>query len=139
MGFGNLYGDEYNPEIVMHWINELKKLRIKIISLADTVGVAKPDIIAYLFSQLIPAHTDLEIGAHFHTTATTWREKIESAFANGCTRFDGAINGIGGCPMAQEDLVGNMDTLNLLSYFKEMKYNETAFLESVNMANKIFI
>jgi hydroxymethylglutaryl-CoA lyase len=138
MGFGNLYGDVYNTDIVLHWVNELTKLGVQIISLADTVGVAQPDNIAYLFKQLIPAHTSLQIGAHFHTTATTWQQKIDAAYNNGCIRFDGAINGIGGCPMAQEELVGNMDTINLLHYFKEYQYNHSAFQSSIQQANNIF-
>lgn len=139
MGFGNPYGDDYNAEIAIYWTNELKKIGIKIISLADTVGIAKPNTIAFLFKQLIPAHPDVEIGAHFHTTPSAWLEKIEAAAKNGCIRFDGAINGIGGCPMAQEELVGNMDTVNLLHYFKELNYNQAAFFQSVQMANGIFI
>jgi hydroxymethylglutaryl-CoA lyase len=139
MGFGNLYGDVYNTDIVLHWTNELKKLGVGIISLADTVGVAKPDTISYLFQQLIPAHPSLQIGAHFHTTTATWQEKIDVAYRNGCVRFDGAINGIGGCPMAQEELVGNMDTINLLHYFNQYPYHKQSFLDSIAMANQIFI
>jgi hydroxymethylglutaryl-CoA lyase len=138
MGFGNLYGDVYNTDIVLHWTNELKKLGVQIISLADTVGVAQPADIAYLFQQLIPAHPTMQIGAHFHTTADTWQQKIDAAYQNGCIRFDGAINGVGGCPMAQQDLVGNMDTINLLHYFKEYPYNQIAFADAVLQANQLF-
>jgi hydroxymethylglutaryl-CoA lyase len=138
MGFGNLYGDVYNTDIVLHWTNELKMLGVQIISLADTVGVAQPADIAYLFQQLIPVHPTMQIGAHFHTTIDTWQQKIDAAYNNGCVRFDGAINGVGGCPMAQQELVGNMDTINLLSYFKEYKYNQDAFTASIQQANHIF-
>jgi hydroxymethylglutaryl-CoA lyase len=141
MGFGNPYSDAYNPELVITWVDKLKSLGVKIISLADTVGVANPNTIEYLFKELIPAHTDIEIGAHFHTTPTTWQEKIEAAAKYGCTRFDGAINGIGGCPMAQDELIGNMNTLNLLQYFNTnniINYNLPAFDKAILMANTIF-
>jgi hydroxymethylglutaryl-CoA lyase len=134
MGFGNPYGDLYNPEIVKHWIQKLSELGIKKFSLADTVGVAIPENIAYLFSTLIPAFPNIEIGAHFHTTKETWKEKIDAAFANGCKIFDGAINGIGGCPMAQNELVGNMDMLHLVEYFKE---NITLDLNKLDECSKL--
>jgi hydroxymethylglutaryl-CoA lyase len=142
MGFGNPYSDAYNPELVITWVDKLKSLGVKIISLADTVGVANPNTIEYLFKELIPAHTDIEIGAHFHTAPTTWQEKIEAAAKYGCTRFDGAINGIGGCPMAQDELIGNMNTLNLLQYFNTnniINYNLPAFDKAILMANTIFV
>lgn len=116
MGFGNPYGDVWNAEIVLEWVEKLKQLGIKIFSLSDTVGVANPESIRYLFENLIPQHPDLEFGAHLHTTRDTWKEKIESAYNAGCRRFDGAILGYGGCPMAADELVGNMPTENLLSF-----------------------
>ncbi|MBA4853532.1 hydroxymethylglutaryl-CoA lyase [Emticicia sp. BO119] len=116
MGFGNPYGDIWNAEIVLVWIEKLKQLGIKIFSLSDTVGVATPESIKYLFENLIPQHPDLEFGAHLHTIPDTWREKVESAYNAGCRRFDGAILGFGGCPMAADELVGNMPTENLLSF-----------------------
>lgn len=121
MGFGNPYGDAWNAETVMRWVDELAKIDIRIFQLSDTIGVAKPASISYLFSELIPAYPDLEIGAHFHTTATTWEEKVKAAVDNGCQRFDGAIRGYGGCPMAKDDLTGNMPMENLVTYFKEHK------------------
>jgi hydroxymethylglutaryl-CoA lyase len=140
MGFGNPYGDAYNPEIVKHWIEILCAMGIQHFSLADTVGVATPENIAYLFSTLIPAFPTLEIGAHFHTTAETWREKVDAAYQNGCTKFDGAINGIGGCPMAQDELVGNMDTLNLTDYFKkDINLNLEMLEQCKKQAAQIFI
>ncbi|MFM2387408.1 MAG: hypothetical protein RL660_2165 [Bacteroidota bacterium] len=139
MGFGNPYGDEYNPEVAIKWVEQLSQLGIKHFALADTVGVATPPVITSIFSELIPAFPELEIGAHFHTTPTTWREKIEAAHKAGCTRYDGAIRGIGGCPMAQEELVGNMDTLNLLQYFEGYSISNSALEQSVQLSNSVFI
>lgn len=116
MGFGNPYGDIWNAEIVLNWVEKLKIYGIKIFSLSDTVGIATPESIGYLFESLIPAHPNLEFGAHLHTTPETWREKIESAYQAGCRRFDGAMLGYGGCPMAADELVGNMPTENLLLF-----------------------
>lgn len=117
MGFGNPYGDEWNSEIVIHWVEKLSKFGINNFSLSDTVGVATPEKISYLFNNLIPQYPKLEFGAHLHTTADTWKEKIAASVSGGCKRFDGAFLGYGGCPMAQDDLVGNMPTENLLEYF----------------------
>lgn len=116
MGFGNPYGDIWNAEIALHWVDELQKLGIKIFSLSDTVGVAKPESIKYLLENLIPKYRNLEFGSHLHTTSDTWQEKIEAAYNAGCRRFDGAILGYGGCPMADDELVGNMATENLLQF-----------------------
>lgn len=119
MGFGNPYGDPWNAETIMYWVEQLSELDIRIFQLSDTIGVAKPPSITYLFSELVPAYPELEIGAHFHTTPDTWQEKINAAAASGCIRFDGAIRGFGGCPMAKDDLTGNMPMENLISYFQE--------------------
>jgi len=119
MGFGNPYGDPWNADIVMRWVDELAKLDIGIFQLSDTIGVAQADSIDYLFRAVIPAYPDLEIGAHFHTTPTTWREKVDSAYQAGCRRFDGAIRGYGGCPMAKDDLTGNMPMEHLVAYMTE--------------------
>ena len=124
MGFGNPYGDVWNAEIVLEWVEKLKQLGIKIFSLSDTVGVATPESIRYLFENLISKHPDLEFGAHLHTTPDTWKEKIESAYKAGCRRFDGAILGYGGCPMAADELVGNMPTENLLSFIGNTVYEK---------------
>lgn len=121
MGFGNPYGDPWNAETVMHWVEELSKIDIRIFQLSDTIGVAKPPSIEYLFGELIPAYPDLEIGAHFHTTPTTWEEKVAAATAHGCIRFDGAIRGYGGCPMAKDDLTGNMPMENLVHFFHDQQ------------------
>jgi len=121
MGFGNPYGDEWNAEIAIKWVDELQKLGIKIFSLSDTVGVATPESITYLFENLIPKYPNLEFGAHLHTTPDTWQEKVEAAYKTGCRRFDGAILGYGGCPMAADELVGNMPMENLLTYHSAPK------------------
>ena len=116
MGFGNPYGDEWNSDIAMRWVEELSRLQINVFSLADTVGVANPQSISYLFNSLIPVFPQLEFGAHLHTTALTVNEKLEAAWQAGCRRFDGAILGYGGCPMAQDELVGNMPTEQLIDF-----------------------
>ncbi|WP_259016557.1 hydroxymethylglutaryl-CoA lyase [Emticicia fluvialis] len=123
MGFGNPYGDEWNAEIVLEWIQKLKTLGLEIFSLSDTVGVANPETISYLFGNLNLHYPELEFGAHLHTTPETWKEKIESAYDAGCRRFDGALLGYGGCPMAADELVGNMPTENLLNFKSETDYN----------------
>ena len=142
MGFGNPYGDEYNPQIVEHWVEKLSKLDIKTFMLSDTVGVGEPKIISYLFSTLIPAFPALEIGAHLHTAPHNWKVKLEAAYLNGCRRFDAAIKGYGGCPMAEDDLIGNMATENLLNYFNEeqlgAEFKIPAFEDSLREANFVF-
>ena len=117
MGFGNPYGDPYSPELVEDWSARLHDLGITILSLSDTVGVAKPETIEYLFSRLIPALPDVEFGAHFHTAPHNWKEKIRTAYEHGCRRFDAALLGYGGCPMARDELIGNMPTEHFISYF----------------------
>jgi len=119
MGFGNPYGDEWNVEIVQKWVAALMDIDIRIFQLSDTVGVARPESIEYLFSQLIPTNPAIEIGAHFHTTPDTWLEKVTAAYDSGCRRFDGTIRGVGGCPMAQNHLVGNMPSENLIAFARE--------------------
>jgi hydroxymethylglutaryl-CoA lyase len=142
MGFGNPYGDDWNAEVVMDWVGKMAALDIKIFSLSDTVGVSNPESISYLFSNLIPAYPHLEIGAHLHTQPHNWREKVHAAYANGCTRFDAAMKGFGGCPMAKDDLTGNMATENLVSYFSEtnvpMGIDFQQFIRSLSQANDVF-
>lgn len=141
MGFGNPYGDEWNVEIVQKWADRLVQMGVKVLQLSDTIGVAKPDSIRYLFSNLLPEYPDVEIGAHLHTTPTTWLEKIEAAYESGCRRFDGAIRGYGGCPMAADDLTGNMPTENMCWYFKKQDALDLyweEFLFALNAANDIF-
>ena len=142
MGFGNPYGDPWSVEIVMEWTKKLSEMGIKIISLSDTIGSSTPKIIHQLFSNLIPNYTQIEFGAHLHTAPTTWFEKIEAAYTSGCNRFDGAIKGYGGCPMAKDELTGNMPTEKLISYFNQQKaktnISGTTFESAYNEAFKIF-
>ena len=142
MGFGNPYGDAWNAEVVMDWVDKLSQLGITIFSLSDTVGVSNPQSISYLFSNLIPAYPHLEIGAHLHTQPHNWREKIHAAYTNGCQRFDAAMKGFGGCPMAKDDLTGNMATENLVSYFSEinkpLNIDFQQFIRALSMANDVF-
>lgn len=142
MGFGNPYGDPWNVEIVGEWTEKLSNMGVKILSLSDTVGSSTPDVINYLFSNLIPKYPKIEFGAHLHTTPDKWFEKIDSAYKAGCRRFDGAIQGFGGCPMAKDDLTGNMPTEKLLSYFTTQKENTNtspmSFESSYNEATKLF-
>ena len=116
MGFGNPYGDAWSPEIVTDFTEQLAALGIRIVALSDTIGASTAAIIAPLFSALIPAFPGIEFGAHLHTTPTSWREKVEAAYSAGCRRFDGAIGGFGGCPMAADELTGNMATENLINF-----------------------
>ena len=142
MGFGNPYGDPWNVEIVGEWTEKLAHMGVKILSLSDTVGSSTPDVISYLFSNLIPKYPQIEFGAHLHTTPDKWHEKVDAAFKAGCTRFDGAIQGFGGCPMAKDDLTGNMPTEKLLSYFTTQKADTNtspmSFESAHNEATKLF-
>lgn len=142
MGFGNPYGDPWNVEIVGDWTEKLSAMGVKILSLSDTVGSSTPEVIEYLFSNLIPKYPAIEFGAHLHTTPTSWHEKIDAAYKAGCMRFDGAIQGFGGCPMAKDELTGNMPTERLVSYFTSKKCETnikmTSFESSYNEATKIF-
>lgn len=142
MGFGNPYGDPWNVEIVGEWTERLSKMGVKILSLSDTVGSSTPEVIDYLFSNLIPKYKHIEFGAHLHTTPDKWFEKVDAAYKSGCRRFDGAIQGFGGCPMAKDDLTGNMPTEKMLSYFTTQKAStETSpmsFESAYNEATKIF-
>ncbi len=142
MGFGNPYGDEWNVEIVQHWVDELAEMGIKILSISDTIGVSTPENISYLFSNLIPPYPDVTFGAHLHTPPHNWEEKIVAAYENGCRRFDSAMKGYGGCPMAKDKLTGNMATENLLSYFDRTKVdtqlNRTSFNTAMEMAYEVF-
>ncbi|MGA9325880.1 MAG: hydroxymethylglutaryl-CoA lyase [Salegentibacter sp.] len=142
MGFGNPYGDPWNVEIVAEWTEKLSAMGVKILSLSDTVGSSTPDIIDYLFSNLIPQYPNIEFGAHLHTTPSSWHEKVDAAYQAGCRRFDGAIQGFGGCPMAKDELTGNMPTEKMVSYFNKVKADTnvkmTSFESSFNEASKIF-
>ncbi len=142
MGFGNPYGDDYDEETLLHWADEMVKRNIKIVSLADTVGVADADQINFALSTLIPAYPQTEFGVHLHSTAANWQQKLAAAAEAGCKRFDGALKGIGGCPMAANELTGNMNTEWMISYFKENDIlcvmNEDALHEALRLASEIF-
>jgi hydroxymethylglutaryl-CoA lyase len=142
MGFGNPYGDSWNVDIVAEWTNILAEMGVNIISLSDTIGSSSAQNIDYLFKNLIPLYPKIEFGAHLHTTPTTWFEKVNAAFNAGCLRFDGAIRGYGGCPMAKDELTGNMPTEKLLTYFNQQKaatnINAMSFESAYNEALKIF-
>lgn len=142
MGFGNPYGDPWSVEIVGEWTEKLAAMGVKILSLSDTIGSSTPEVIDYLFSNLIPKYPEIEFGAHLHTTPDRWFEKVDAAYKAGCMRFDGAIQGFGGCPMAKDDLTGNMPTEKMLSYFTAEKVvtnlNSLSFESSYNEATKIF-
>ncbi|TQD38621.1 hydroxymethylglutaryl-CoA lyase [Haloflavibacter putidus] len=142
MGFGNPYGDPWNVDIVGEWTEKLAKMGVEILSLSDTVGGSDAETISYLFSNLIPQYPEVEFGAHLHTTPSAWHEKIDAAYKAGCKRFDGAIQGFGGCPMAKDELTGNMPTEKMLSYFNQTKAETTikmtSFEAAYNEASKIF-
>jgi len=141
MGFGNPYGDPWDVEIVSEWTERLNKMGVRILSLSDTIGSSDPKTIAYLFSHLIPQYPKIEFGAHLHTTPSSWFEKVDAAYSSGCKRFDGAIQGFGGCPMAKDELTGNMPTEKLLSYLTTKKahsLNALSFESAYNEASKIF-
>jgi hydroxymethylglutaryl-CoA lyase len=142
MGFGNPYGDPWNVDIVGNWTENLANRGVKILSLSDTIGSSTPEVIQYLFSNLIPKYPNIEFGAHLHTTPEKWFEKVDAAYNAGCRRFDGAIQGFGGCPMAKDTLTGNMPTEKLLSFFTSQKEQTNtspmSFESAYNEATKLF-
>ncbi len=142
MGFGNPYNDPYSVTLVEKFVDILNTLGVKIISLADTIGVSTPEQIKYLFETLSVKLKDVELGVHLHSTPQTAVEKIKAAYEAGCKRFDGAIKGFGGCPMAKDDLTGNLATETILAYLKEQKVNtginENEFVKAMAMADEIF-
>ena len=142
MGFGNPYGDPWSVEVVGEWTTKLAGMGVKILSLSDTVGSSTPEVIDYLFSNLIPKFPEIEFGAHLHTTPSKWHEKVDAAYKAGCRRFDGAVQGFGGCPMAKDELTGNMPTEKMLSYFTAVKadtnVNWMAFEAAFNKASDLF-
>lgn len=142
MGFGNPYGDPWSVVIVAEWVAKLVQLGVRIISISDTIGSSTPEAIHHIYSHLIPAFPEVEFGAHLHTTPTTWFEKLDAAYQAGCYRFDGAIQGFGGCPMAKEQLTGNMPTEKILSYFTAntiaTNCNPLSFESAYNVASQLF-
>jgi hydroxymethylglutaryl-CoA lyase len=142
MGFGNPYGDPWSETIVLDWAHQIASLGITTLSLADTVGLATASQVETVTGLLIREFPGLTIGVHLHATPGNWREKVKAAYSAGCRRFDGALKGIGGCPMAGDALVGNLDTLNLIDFCHQEKIpltlNETALEAATRLANQIF-
>jgi len=142
MGFGNPYGDPFSPDIVFEWTSKIAALGVQTISLADTVGLAAADQVFQITQATIRQFPDQQIGVHLHSSRAGWKVKIDAALRAGCTRFDGALNGIGGCPMANDELVGNMDTGLMIPYFKELgilrPLNQSALDRSLVLASEIF-
>ena len=142
MAFGNPYGDPWDVDIVSEWADRLQSMGVEILSLSDTIGSSKPESISYLFSNLIPKFPHIEFGAHLHTHPNSWYEKLNAAYKAGCHRFDGAIQGFGGCPMASDSLTGNMPTEKIISYLNSEKIktnlNVLAFESAHNEASKLF-
>jgi len=139
MAFGNPYGENYDPYIVAELTKKLHDLEIGIVALSDTIGVSDPTNIAPLFDTLIKEYSTIEFGAHFHTAADAWEEKVAAAYLNGCRRFDAALKGFGGCPMAKDDLVGNMPTEKLITYFNEdLGLSPLNLEKSLNLTSTIF-
>ena len=143
MAFGNPYGDEWSTYIVAHWAEKLlKEFGIDILSLSDTIGTSSPEVISWLFKKLIIEFPDVEFGAHLHSNPENYLVKLQSAYDAGCKRFDGSILGIGGCPMANDDLVGNMATEKMIEFLEskseKLKLNKDSIQKSLNIANSIF-
>lgn len=142
MGFGNPYGDPWNVDICQKWVDQLSGMDIKYMALSDTIGVGTPESISYLFSNLIPPYPGVTFGAHLHTQPHNWEEKIHAAYTSGCRKFDAAIKGYGGCPMAKDDLTGNMPTENLLHYFDKfevpLSLDKDAFISALVYSSQIF-
>ena len=143
MGFGNPYGDAFGVEIVTDWAEKMSNLGIKIIALSDTVGLADAQTIKKLYTSLLPSYPHIEFGGHFHANQENWRMKIQTAFESGCRQFDGAIGGFGGCPMAEDELVGNINTQNMIQFFEnqgvELGLNKNEFDKSVKLSRGIFV
>ncbi len=142
MAFGNPYGDPWNVEIAEDYVKKLCAMGIKRFSLSDTIGVSTPKSIHYLFENLIPLFPNVHFNAHLHTTPDKWQEKVIAAYNSGCRSFDGAIKGFGGCPMAKDELTGNMPTEKMVFHFEENNINTgldlNQFKEAMLQSNTIF-
>lgn len=142
MGFGNPYGDEWNPEIVAYWTDRLAHMGVNYVALSDTIGEATPEVIHQLFTSLLPEFPQVEIGAHFHTTPSNWMSNVDAAYKAGCQKFDTAMMGFGGCPMAKDSLTGNLPTENLVLYCAEnnipLNIRQEAFFDAAKIASEIF-
>jgi hydroxymethylglutaryl-CoA lyase len=137
MGFGNPYGDAYDESIVGYWVDKIAGIGIETISIADTVGLATPEQVFSILNGLIPKYPSIEIGAHLHSTPIHWKEKINAAVKAGCTRFDGALKGIGGCPFANDELVGNMNTELMIPYFEELKLLQGINVDALQYCSRL--
>ena len=137
MGFGNPYGDVYNEAIVLEWVDKMVQRNIGIVSMADTVGLASSAQVSSILNQLIPAYSNTTIGVHLHSTPANWKAKVDAALMAGCTRFDGALKGVGGCPMAEDVLVGNMDTELMIPYFNELNLLNNLDMNALSDSGKI--
>ena len=143
MGFGNPYGDDYNEEILLQWSEQMVQNNVSIISLADTVGIASPAQISFALQTLIPKFPDTVFGVHLHSSPLNFESKLHAAIQSGCKRIDGALKGIGGCPMAQDELVGNMNTELIISYLENKErlsgLNKEALEKSLVLASELFV
>lgn len=143
MGFGNPYGDPWSPELAAEWVEKMVEMGIKTISLADTVGTADASTIGPIFSELIPRFPDVEFGAHFHATVEGRKAKLAAAWEGGCRRFDGALMGFGGCPFAEDELVGNIATESMVEFLAEKGIetglNKEAMNKAMFMATQVFV
>ncbi|SEN50669.1 hydroxymethylglutaryl-CoA lyase [Mucilaginibacter gossypiicola] len=143
MGFGNPYGDEWNTGIIERWAEKMVAEGIKNIALADTIGIADAAQISSIYPNLCRLFPDTEFGIHLHSTPDTWQPKIAAAYQSGCKRFDTAIKGYGGCPMAKDDLTGNIATENLLGYLKTQNeptgLNMDKFQEAMDYSGRVFV
>lgn len=141
MGFGNPYGDVFNVDIIHHWVEKIASLGVNIFSLSDTIGVATPELITEVFKGTVGYYNDLEFGAHLHSAPYNWLPKVKAAYKGGCRRFDAAIGGLGGCPLAKDELVGNLATEYFVNFFRKQfkpEFDEKAFERSLRIANEIF-
>lgn len=141
MGFGNPYGDEFNVDIIHHWVEKIAGLGVKIFSLSDTIGVATPELITEVFKGTVGYYNDLEFGAHLHSAPYNWLPKVKAAYKGGCRRFDVAIGGLGGCPLAKDELVGNLATEYFVNFFRKQfkpEFDVEAFSRSLRMAREVF-
>jgi len=139
MGFGNPYGDHYSEALLLDWVDKIIQMEVEIISLADTVGLATPQQVSSAVGALVPAYPAVKIGVHLHSTPVNWREKIDAALQAGCTRFDGALKGIGGCPMAGDELVGNMDTELMVPYLQGKNLLSGIDMNALGVASRMAV
>jgi hydroxymethylglutaryl-CoA lyase len=143
MGFGNPYGDPYDESVIGHWIEKMQAIGVKIVSLADTVGLATTEQVKRITGAAINSFPEMEIGVHLHSTPAGLEDKLQAALAAGCSRFDGALKGIGGCPMANNALVGNMDTERMIAYFERQNISQTLNMDALagatQLAGQIFM